>query len=373
MARSPGETGTAGAAGERVARTSTVTLTCAVSRDEIRALQPAMDALWHRAAATPFQHPGWWMPWIDCFDVVDPVVVVSWREEMAVGALALSRTLEADGPVARVLGCGNSDYLDAVVADAADLETTRALASWIDELDARVDVLDVPPGATIEPILDQCRRTVSWGACARCPIVDLPADAATWRASLPHGLARNLRRYDLHLAEAGPTTIERIESREIQRGLDAFFTLHAARWRGRGEAGVLADAAVAAFHRASIPWLVDAGVGRLFVMRHAGAPIAVQYVLIAGDRAFSYLSGFDPAFARFSPGALLMAHAIEDAIAAGCRTFDLLRGEEPYKASWAGRVIETRRATLARGGRPPSIGPGESCVSTGSAPGDWDA
>ena len=188
-----------------------------------------------------------------------------------------------------------------------------------------------------------------------------------WRAGLPHGLARNLRRYARQLNLAGSTSIERVKGSAVEDGVDAFFILHAARWERRGEGGVLSEPAVAAFHRASIPWLVDASVGRLFVMRHAGAPIGAQYVLIAGRKAFSYLSGFDPAFARFSPGALLMAHAIEDAIAAGCRTFDLLRGEEPYKASWAGRVVETRQAMLPPRGRPADASEQEAGASRGIA------
>ena len=47
-----------------------------------------------------------------------------------------------------------------------------------------------------------------------------------------------------------------------------------------------------------------------------------------------YNSGFDPEHARLSPGIVLLAHVIRDAIERGVATFDFLRGEEPYKQAF---------------------------------------
>jgi CelD/BcsL family acetyltransferase involved in cellulose biosynthesis len=55
------------------------------------------------------------------------------------------------------------------------------------------------------------------------------------------------------------------------------------------------------------------------------------------------LCAFDPAFERLSPGKLAFLHAIEAAIAEGCDTFDLLRGDEPYKYDWGARDRSLRR------------------------------
>ena len=55
----------------------------------------------------------------------------------------------------------------------------------------------------------------------------------------------------------------------------------------------------------------------------------------AAGRTIFYLSGFDPAFARYSPGKLVVAHAIEQAITRdAARAFDFLRGAEAYKYAW---------------------------------------
>jgi CelD/BcsL family acetyltransferase involved in cellulose biosynthesis len=47
-----------------------------------------------------------------------------------------------------------------------------------------------------------------------------------------------------------------------------------------------------------------------------------------------YLGGFEPAYARASVGALVVAHALAEAQRHGAREFDFLRGREPYKYAW---------------------------------------
>jgi CelD/BcsL family acetyltransferase involved in cellulose biosynthesis len=64
-----------------------------------------------------------------------------------------------------------------------------------------------------------------------------------------------------------------------------------------------------------------------------------------------YLSGFDPQWAAFSPGVLLIAHAIEEAIREGQQEFDFLRGNEPYKYLWGAQDSSTWQRTLSHPAR----------------------
>ena len=50
-----------------------------------------------------------------------------------------------------------------------------------------------------------------------------------------------------------------------------------------------------------------------------------------GGRYFYYLSGFDPAFARYRLGFVLLSRAIRAAIDEDATEFDFLRGREDYK------------------------------------------
>jgi CelD/BcsL family acetyltransferase involved in cellulose biosynthesis len=59
--------------------------------------------------------------------------------------------------------------------------------------------------------------------------------------------------------------------------------------------------------------------------------VGVLYGLCWKDVFAAYQSGWDARWARFSMGSVLTHHAIRFAAAHGMRTFDFLRGAEPYK------------------------------------------
>ena len=133
----------------------------------------------------------------------------------------------------------------------------------------------------------------------------------------------------------------------MDQNIGALVALHRARWDARGEpGGVLADPRVLALHRDAAPALLGQGALRLQVLLLGGAPAAVHYALVgSGGRVLLYLSGFDAARARESPGALLLGDLIEWALATGMRELHFLRGDEDYKYAWgaADRFNAARR------------------------------
>jgi CelD/BcsL family acetyltransferase involved in cellulose biosynthesis len=118
---------------------------------------------------------------------------------------------------------------------------------------------------------------------------------------------------------------------------------------------VLADETVRAFHAEAAPMLQAAGLLRLHGMRLDGELIGVLYCLADPSnrpepRWYDYIGGFDPRHAALAPGTLLIAHAIESAMAEGAVAFDFLRGAEPYKYHWGAvdQAMFTLRATCPR-------------------------
>ena len=98
---------------------------------------------------------------------------------------------------------------------------------------------------------------------------------------------------------------------------------------------MLADPRVLALHRDAAPGLLAAGALRLQVLRLGGVPAAAHYALLGGGgRVLLYLSGFDAARARESPGAILLGELIAWALAEGWRELHFLRGDEDYKYAW---------------------------------------
>jgi CelD/BcsL family acetyltransferase involved in cellulose biosynthesis len=87
--------------------------------------------------------------------------------------------------------------------------------------------------------------------------------------------------------------------------LDDLFRLHAARWRERHDEGMLAADSLEAFHRESAQRFA-AGMLRMFGLFADARCIAVEYNFTAKRRTYAYLSGFDPEWSQFSPGAALL-------------------------------------------------------------------
>jgi CelD/BcsL family acetyltransferase involved in cellulose biosynthesis len=62
---------------------------------------------------------------------------------------------------------------------------------------------------------------------------------------------------------------------------------------------------------------------------------AAFYGFCVKGRTTYYLGGLEPDFERYSPGTLLVGHAIEHAVVSdAAHAFDFLRGREAYKRGW---------------------------------------
>lgn len=304
----------------------------------LAALEPEWWELWRACpAATPFASPAWLLPWWTAFRP-GRLATLAVRQDGRLAGLA-PLWLE-DGPQGRrllPLGLGITDHLDVLLdpdapgAGAALVEAVLSLPGWdvwsLEELAPDAMALRLPlPGA----------ESADHGAC---PVLSLEGE------HIPSAKRRKLR---MSLNRVARRSGQVIEPDDLSSFLDGLIALHGARWRERGEPGVLDDPAVRRFHEAALPRLAAAGLTRLFTLTIEDRVAGAYYGLHHRGRAYAYLGGFDPAFAFESPGTVLMGHAIEAARREGAREFDLLRGQEPYKYEWGAVDRVNRRLTLRR-------------------------
>jgi CelD/BcsL family acetyltransferase involved in cellulose biosynthesis len=128
----------------------------------------------------------------------------------------------------------------------------------------------------------------------------------------------------------------------------ALFKLHGARWRKRRLPGVFVSGKIRRFHLSAAEGLLRAGSLRLHALILGEAVVAVLYCLATPRAVCYYAGGFDPGYARHSPGTVLTAHAIDEAAREGAAEFDFLRGDEPYKYAWGAADRANRRVVVAR-------------------------
>ena len=164
----------------------------------------------------------------------------------------------------------------------------------------------------------------------RCPSCALPA---TWDG-VPRGLSGK-QRHELH------RKMRRVE-REVPEaravGSGAAPTSRPASTTSSSSTGARAWARpgswTSAWRRssgASRRCWPTAGAFRLWLLDAPGGPLASFSALEWDGTVGLYNSGFRPDAAALSPGLVLLAHVIRDAIERGKRRFDFLRGEERYK------------------------------------------
>lgn len=312
---------------------------------ELRRMEPEWEALWRRApGATPFQSPYWLLPWLQHFggEELYTVIVRGSDELAALAPLYIVRDEDSDESLGMLLGTGVSDYLDAL----ADDQTAAEIARTMGAADCQMwDLQQLRPSSPLLNAPTPDGWSESREAMIPCPVLRLGGDGELGSTHF----RKKLRYYRRCLERTGDVVYESATEASLDELLTSLYELHAARWRARGQDGVLGDAVIQRFHRDVAPRMLAAGALRLHAIRLDGRIVAVFYGFAHQGTTYYYLSGYDPALDKLSIGTLIVAQAVEQAVAEGGHTFDFLRGAEEYKYAWGAEDRMNQRRMLIRG------------------------
>jgi CelD/BcsL family acetyltransferase involved in cellulose biosynthesis len=231
-------------------------------------------------------------------------------------------------------GADVSDYLDLLAVRDREEEAWAALLG-ARATDRAVWELHAVPGTSptvtaLPGLAAAAGLTASVTLEERCPVLALPDSWETLLASLSgkhrHELTRKLRRFERE-APDGRVTWEHTPA-GIDARLDDFLTLHRRSREGKAK---FMDSRMERFFRRVVPALAASGGARLAFLDLPDGPVAAFVTLEWDGTVGLYNSGFRPERASLSPGVVLLAHVIRDAVERGRRRFDFLRGEERYK------------------------------------------
>ena len=317
------------------------------STPDLEALRPHWKRLWlDDPHAKPFQAPEWLLPWWSSFGQPDLRTLAIWRGNELLAILPLYIYEEPTSGERKLLliGAGTSDYLDGVFSRActsahilAALDLLRTERDW--DVAHFSQLLPHSPLFQALQLLD--RQCVTAHVGERC--WSLPAVS---RTELPSKIRHDLRNHRKFIKDGGELDAIVADQDNWEPLFAQLVRLHRERWERVGESGVLADAAVLAWHRKALPELIASGLGQLIALRVKGEVSAVLYALLDTDaRAirtqYMYLIGHSAKYAQLRPGTLLMALGIEQAAAEGVQCIDLLRGDENYKRFWHAQQTST--------------------------------
>jgi CelD/BcsL family acetyltransferase involved in cellulose biosynthesis len=296
--------------------------------------------------ATPFQSAEWLIPWWRHVGRGKLLTLAMYDEEL-IGLAPLYIYQSSDSTTRRVflLGMGHSDYLDVLCAPGWENCVLEEMFAQLHACRRHWDVCEFQQLPSESPCVF-ANAPEEWTserlAGETCPVLALPQNINLLMSSSASHLWDNIKYYRRRAAKMGEVRFESANENNLHEMTDALFRLHHARWSMRGSKGVLADDGVVRFHREALPLLFARGLLRMYIMWVDQSIAAVFFGLSdLRKRTYYYLSGFDPHFERLSPGTLIIAHAIEEAIREGCEHFDFLRGRESYKYTWGARDTPT--------------------------------
>ncbi len=305
-------------------------------------LKAEWNDLLHRSISdTLFLTWEWQSTWWENLGVGE-LRIITMREDnhTLVGIAPLFEETWNDGTKSlSLIGCVDvSDYLDVIAARghaeqvyAALLDTlTRAdFPAWNGGLCLCTLPEASPTNTQLKAMAEARGLSTEWKLHDVAPAIDLPA---AWDAYLEmldkkqrHEVRRKLRRVE----ETNHQWYTIDAAAEVDQAIADFIDLHKL---SRPDKHLFMDQRMQQFFVDMARRLQPRGWLQLAFLEIDGVRAASILNFVYNDAVLVYNSGYDPAkYGAFSPGIVLFAFSIQDAIAAKRRRFDFLRGNEAYK------------------------------------------
>ena len=292
-------------------------------------------------SGSPMHHYAWVSACAELFSKPSDVhlVVLGSPEDPA----AIAPLVRAHGPVPRLelLGLRHlHEPTDFVYRDAG---AAAALAAAVAPLGLPLFLERVPAeSATV------CALKTAWRGrgvvvsrpALGCPFLELAGGWADTEPPLEAGRRSDLRRARRRAEGIGPLSCQIVSPgpSDLDPLLDELFRVESTGWKGRHGTALASDLSRGAFYRRYAAAASRTGVLRLCYLRIGERTAAVQFALEAEGRFWLLKIGYDPAFARCSPGQLLLWETVRYAARRGLRTYEFLGGPEPWIRVWTERI-----------------------------------
>jgi CelD/BcsL family acetyltransferase involved in cellulose biosynthesis len=296
------------------------------------------------AAGNAFTTPEWYGAYARHYGADAPPFVVRVRD--ADGSLAGLLPLCRSGRTVRFAGANVGDRFAPVAVAGREAEVARAAAGAL----GRGAVVLHNVGACapwIGALGEGLRGRVAATRLRGSVMPFVPLTGHTWDTFLgarSRNFRSQVRRKERALVDGeGAKFRATAVPGEVRADVAEFFRLHNSRWDEREGGSTITSPTVHAFHEDFAAAALERGWLRMSFLEVEGTAVAALYAWRIGGRYAYFQAGFDTAWADKSVGLVLMAHTVREAIEEGADEYDLLLGDETYKARFATdeRAVET--------------------------------
>lgn len=347
---------------------------------ELERLAPQWQAI---AGGVPFREPAWLLTWWrhygpphatdrgrrELFVIVvetDPQTSATGRPELVGLAPLFVEFRPLGGRVVRFLGSGEvcSDHLSILARPDCKAEVAAAVGEFLcttlgktalhSAADSYWDRIELNGAHGDDPMIaallaeierhgtriERRRSTGPWQ-------LTLPTDFDEYLARLSKSHRKQLRRLAKNVLDTERAKWHTVRTpADLAAAWPIFIDLHQRRRESLGGSGSFHSERFAAFHGEATKRMLALGRLRMHWLELDGKPAAAEYHLVGDGVVYAYQAGLDPERIGQEPGRLAGIAIIRQAIDDGFATYDLLRGDEPYKAHWRAVPLPTEYVSI---------------------------
>ncbi|WP_436717608.1 GNAT family N-acetyltransferase [Roseiconus lacunae] len=309
----------------------------------------------NRLAPHPFQRFEWMGSWLEAFQsTASPFLLAVYQKDEIIGIAPWCLQRRAiGGRTIAFIGSGKActDHLTISVGAGNKQRVTYAIARWLtapehqslwDSLElVGVDLKD----ETINELataLNEAGLDVERESGAPCFAVPLP-DSWDQYVQLRSKSGRREIRQSLRQIEDGTLKLDRIRTcEELGSHWHQFVALHQKRRDDAGTTNCFDYPGFDTFLKLAASRLLESGYLQFYLAYANDKPVCAHFAIADQDTWSFYQSGMDPDASAMRPGLSVFCHTIRESIESGRKTFDMMRGDEPYKLRWRAEEVATQ-------------------------------
>lgn len=282
----------------------------------------------------------WQSVWWDVYQPGQLFVIALRSDDGALVGLA-PWFIDDQGTV-NIIGCEDvTDYLDIIAHRDCTPPVYETIAAYLKDHRRNLHLCNIPASSPTLELFPEFLRHRGFEVEVEqqevCPVIDLPETFQDYLANLDKKQRHEVRRKIRKANNAQWYVVD--QEHDLDKETDIFLKLM--RSAAQEKAEFLDDEQNLAFFHRIIPLFKKRGWLQLAIINIADEPAAAYLNFDYADEILVYNSGLDVEVAGpLSPGIVLLARLIEDAIERGRKRFDLLRGDEEYKYRMGGKDTE---------------------------------
>jgi CelD/BcsL family acetyltransferase involved in cellulose biosynthesis len=309
--------------------------------ESVDPLRKEWDLLADRTDAEPWLRPGWIAAWWRAFGRGSLSILVSRRGGRLTGVLPVRaragmRVSPANWHTPAFAPLAENEWAHAELARAL-------LEGWTTCVDLRF----LPPDDQGLRVCRAAARATRWRVVERTirtsPYLDLRDGWDDYAATKRHAL-RDIRRRRRRLEERGEVILDVSDGGDaLDALLDDGFRIEGSGWKSARGTAITSRPETDRFYRDVARWTAERGWLQLAFLRVDGRAVAFNLNVVAAGVHYHLKGGYDPQYARYSPGRLLHRELIERAFRHRLHRYEFLGAPDPWKLQWTTTTHDRRR------------------------------